>query len=376
MLRVGEFIKREPGKFGDHVIQRRFKGRASVGKYDLIQRLTDPDLGRDPRDGISTGLACQRRGAGYPGIDLDEVILRRAGIQRELHVAAAFDLQRADDLQGAVPQHLVVFIGEGLRWADHDGIAGVNAHRIHVFHIADGDRGVARVPHYLVFDLFVALYALFDQHLFHRGKLQAVFQQGQQLVFILGKAAAGAAQRKGGAQHHGIADPVRDAPPLFQRTGHFGGQHRLAKGLAQRLELFPVLRSGNGVAFCAQQLHAALPQHALFLQLHGQVQPGLPADAGQQRVRPFKADDPGQVFQRQRLHIDLVRHGSIRHNGSGVGVAQHHLIPLLFQGEAGLGAGVVELRRLPDDDGAGADDQNFMDIRSFRHVSSLLSSGE
>ena len=37
--------------------------------------------------------------------------------------------------------------------------------------------------------------------------------------------------------------------------------------------------------------------------------------------------------------------------------------PRLLQGAAGLGAGVVKLGRLTDDDGAGADDQNLFDTR-------------
>ena len=42
---------------------------------------------------------------------------------------------------------------------------------------------------------------------------------------------------------------------------------------------------------------------------------------------------------------------------AGIGVAQDHLVALFLQREAGLSAGVVELGRLADDDGAGADDE-------------------
>ena len=54
---------------------------------------------------------------------------------------------------------------------------------------------------------------------------------------------------------------------------------------------------------------------------------------------------------------------------AGFEFTQHHLVALLAQGLARLRARVVELARLADDDGAGAYDQNFRNVRSFRHVS-------
>jgi len=111
-----------------------------------------------------------------------------------------------------------------------------------------------------------------------------------------------------------------------------------------------------------KQLHLALPQHALLFQLHGQVQAGLAADAGHDGVRALVAQDLGDVFQGQRLHVHLVGDSGVGHDGGGVGVAEYDLVALLLQRQARLGARVVEFRRLPDDDGAGADDQNFFDV--------------
>ena len=36
-----------------------------------------------------------------------------------------------------------------------------------------------------------------------------------------------------------------------------------------------------------------------------------------------------------------------------------------------LRAGIIELASLPNDDGAGTDDQNFMNVRAFRHLRSM-----
>ena len=201
------------------------------------------------------------------------------------------------------------------------------------------------------------------------GELEGVQADLLQLGFIVGKAAAGAAQGEGRTQYHGVADVRCGLLGLFQGVGDFGGNDGLADGLAQLLKELPVLGPFNGGGGGAQQLHIALPQHALLLQLHGQVQAGLAADAGDDGVGPLIADDLGNVFQGQGLHIDLVRNGGIGHDGGGVTVAQDHLVALFLQCQAGLGAGVVEFRRLPDDDGAGADDQNLLNVCSLCHNS-------
>ena len=81
----------------------------------------------------------------------------------------------------------------------------------------------------------------------------------------------------------------------------------------------------------------------------------------------FLADDALQEFHVQRFHIDAVRNVRVSHDGRRVAVDQHDLEAFLAQGTAGLGTGIVELRRLSDDDGAGTDDQDFFDILQFRH---------
>ena len=54
----------------------------------------------------------------------------------------------------------------------------------------------------------------------------------------------------------------------------------------------------------------------------------------------------------------------IGHDRGRVRVDQHDLVALFAQGLAGLRAGVVELAGLPDDDRAGADEQNaWMSLR-------------
>ena len=201
----------------------------------------------------------------------------------------------------------------------------------------------------------------------HRGEGERVLGDLQQLLLIVGKAAACAAERERRAQHHGIADVERCLAALVERVRRFGREHRLAQRLAQLLEFFAVLRARDALAPRAEYLNLALVQHALFLELHHEIQPRLPADAGHDCVRAFVADDARHVFGRERLHVHLVGNGGVGHDGRGVGVCQHDLIALLAQGKARLRARVVELGGLPDDDRAGADDQNLVNVGSLRH---------
>ena len=67
--------------------------------------------------------------------------------------------------------------------------------------------------------------------------------------------------------------------------------------------------------------------------------------------------------------LDVRRVGELRvgHDRGGVGVDQHDAQSLRLEHPAGLGPGVVELARLPDDDGSGANHQDAPDVRTPRH---------
>ena len=200
-----------------------------------------------------------------------------------------------------------------------------------------------------------------------RRQSQGIFQHQGAFLSVVGKAAAGAAQGKGGPEHHGIADFFRRPEALFQGVGNLTGEDRLAQRGAQLLKKLPVLRPLDGLEAGAQDLAVALVQNALFGKLHRKVQSRLSAQGGKDGIRPLVADNPGHIFQVEGLHIHLVGNVRIRHDGGGVGVDEHHLIPLLPEGQTGLGAGIVEFRRLSDDNGAGTDHQNLMNISTLRH---------
>jgi hypothetical protein len=68
------------------------------------------------------------------------------------------------------------------------------------------------------------------------------------------------------------------------------------------------------------------------------------------------------------LDVGHIGHVRVGHDGRRVAVDQDDAVALLAQRLAGLGAGVVELAGLADDDRAGADDQDALDVGALRHL--------
>ena len=95
--------------------------------------------------------------------------------------------------------------------------------------------------------------------------------------------------------------------------------------------------------------------------------PGLAAQGGQQGVGPLGLDHLGHDLPGERLDVGAVGHLRVGHDRGRVGIDQHDLVALFAQGLAGLGAGIIELAGLADDDRPGADQQNLLDIVAAWH---------
>ena len=101
--------------------------------------------------------------------------------------------------------------------------------------------------------------------------------------------------------------------------------------------------------------------------LDGRVERGLAAQGGQHRVRPLPGDHLLQHVQGDRLDVGGVGELRVGHDRRRVGVDQADPDALLAEHPAGLGARVVELAGLPDDDRPGPDDQHRLQVSALRH---------
>ncbi len=154
---------------------------------------------------------------------------------------------------------------------------------------------------------------------------------------------------------------------LVERGGVAAPRQRDADLLHRRLEELPVLGLVDGVERGADQLHPVALEDALLGERLGQVERGLPAHGGQQRVRALALDDLLGGLDGDRLDVGPVGELRIGHHRGRVAVEEDDLHALLAERLDGLGAGVVELGGLADDDRPGSDDQDLVDIGSLGH---------
>ena len=203
----------------------------------------------------------------------------------------------------------------------------------------------------------------------HRRKDQRVAHQLLQLLAVVGETASRTAQREGRTQHHRITDLFGRGDALLHIVRDLRRQHRFTQPLAQLLEQFAILSLLDALERGAQNLDLTLLQHALLGQLHRQIQTRLPAQPRHDGIGTLVTDDLGHVFERQRLHVNLVGDVRIGHDRRGIGVHQNDLVALFFQRQTRLRARIVELGGLTDHDRPRADHHYFLDIRSLRHFS-------
>ena len=74
-----------------------------------------------------------------------------------------------------------------------------------------------------------------------------------------------------------------------------------------------------------------------------------------------------------RFDVGRIHQAGVGHDGRGVAVEQHHSVALLLERLARLGSAVIEFAGLADDDGAGANQENGVEIGSFRHGGQIRS---
>ena len=186
---------------------------------------------------------------------------------------------------------------------------------------------------------------------------------------------------------------TREAADLFRHDAGFlhvvrgaGNRHVEADGEHQILERLPVFALVDGLGLGANHFDAVFFQDAGAVQGHGGVERGLAAERGQQNelvrglvlaagvwgtpILPshlLADDDFLDDFGRDRLDVGAVGELRVGHDGGRIGIDEDDAVAFLLERLAGLGAGIIELARLADDDRAGADDEDGMNVSALGH---------
>ena len=180
-------------------------------------------------------------------------------------------------------------------------------------------------------------------------------------------------QREGGTDHDGIPQLVRYPLALVERAGDARARDLKADVAHGGSKELPILAHLYGVDVTAYDLDAKTLEHACLAERDGAVKGRLATHVGKQRVGTLPLDDLRHGLDRDGLDVGAIGRIGVGHDRGRVRVHEHDLEALTAKGLAGLGAGVVELAGLPDDDGARSDDQDLMDVAALGHQWALLS---
>jgi hypothetical protein len=208
---------------------------------------------------------------------------------------------------------------------------------------------------------------LFDEHLAHRREIEATLHLLVELLAVERDAGAGAAECEAGTDHRGQADLREHLAGLGKRL-HDPPATGLEADLPHRLlEDLAVLAATDRLGPGTDHLDAMLCQHAVPLQLQGEVEGRLAAERGEHGVGLLDLDHLLEHLPGERFDVGAVGRTWIGHDRGRVRIHQHDAVAVLAKRLAGLSARVVEFAGLPDNNGTGPDQQNRVEIVAAGH---------
>ena len=135
----------------------------------------------------------------------------------------------------------------------------------------------------------------------------------------------------------------------------------------RRAEEVAILGLADHVGVRGQHRDAEPLEDAALVEFESHVETGLAAHGGQEGVGALAFDDAFNHFRGDGLDVGPVGHLRIGHDGRGVAVDEDDFVALFAERLARLRAGVVELSGLPDDDRAGSEDEDAVNVVPARH---------
>ena len=244
----------------------------------------------------------------------------------------------------------------------------MNTHGIEILDRANNHAIVRAITHDFDFKFLPSEQRFLDEHLGDRRHIESAGHDFLEFLTVVSNAAPASPQGVSRADNDGVAtDFRRYFPCLIQVVGHPGLRDVQPDLQHDLLENEPVFAALDGVGLGSDQLGPETLKGAGAVEFHGNIERRLSAQSRQHGIRPLPGNDLLHNLRGDRFDIGPVGKFGVGHDGRRVRVDQHDLISLLLQRLAGLDAGVVELTPLTDDDGPGADDEDFTQGWIFRH---------
>ena len=249
----------------------------------------------------------------------------------------------------------------------------MHAHGVEVLDAADDHAVVVAVADDLELVFLPAEHGLVDEDLADHRRLEPAPRDLLELLEVVGDPAAHAAEGVGRPDDRGQPDLGEERPRLVHRVDGAGPRLAKPEALDERPERLTVLGPADDLAVGTDHLDAHRLEGAVVVQGACAVERGLPAEGRQERVDrraeiPLPLEDLPDRLGGDRLDVGPIREVRIGHDRRGVRVHQDDAVALLAERLARLGAGVVELAALSDDDRARSDDEDGVEVFSARHA--------
>ena len=351
------------GNLADNIVECRLEeGRSGLGYrvLEFEQTVTQTQLGSHESQRIAGSLGGQRRRTRQAGIDLDDAVVFGIRVEGVLYVTFAHNADMADNLDGELAQLVVVAVRERLRRSHYDTLAGVDAQRVEVLHVADRDAVVVLVAHHLIFHFLPAFQALLDQNLGREA--QCLVTDDLQFFLIVTEAGTQTAQCVCRTDNDRISEVGGSLAGFVEGIAGValdGVDVDLVQLLNKQLTVFGI---HDGLYGRSQNLYVVLLEYAALIQLYAAVQGGLSAKAQQDAVRTLLGNYFLHKERGDGQEVNAVGNTFAGLHSGNVRVNQDAVDTLFLQGFQGLTAGIVELAGFTDFQRSGTQEQYFLNL--------------
>ena len=369
---AGQLLESPPRNLGDDVVDRGFEtGRchASDVVRDLVEGVSDRQLGGDLGDRESGGFRRQCTRSGHARVHLDDDLVAVARIDCELDVrSAGLDTDPTDAGEGRVTHALILDVAQRLGRGHRDRIARVHSHRIEVLDRADDHAVVGAITHDLEFVFLPAGDALLDEDLADRTGVETGLGQTAELLGGGRDSRATTTEDVRGTDDQGQTDRRHDVHGLVDRVGDTASRNRETDFDHGLLEFLAILGGGDRFGVGADQFGGSgSPDESALVQCHGEIETGLPTERREDRIRTFAFDDARHDLPREGLDVRAIREIGIGHDRRRIRIGEHDAVTLVLQHAARLGPRIIEFTGLTDHDRPRSDDEDGREIGTSGH---------
>ena len=262
-------------------------------------------------------------------------------------------------LLGQFRKVLHILLRETLARRQDYALAGMDAQRVEILHVADGNAAVGSIAHDFELYLLPSLERLLDEHL--RGEGKSLGTELLELGVVVDEAGAEAAEGIGGAKNERIAEVARGGPGLFEAFGRVRLDGEYVYFVEALDEQFAVFRVHDGLYRRAQHLDAVLLKDSAAIQVDAAIKRRLAPERKEYALRPLLRYDFLYEERGNGQEVYPVRYTFGGLYGRDVGVDQDRFHPILAQGLQGLRSRVVEFSCLADLKCTGSEQENLLD---------------